>query len=102
VDLSVDKDLMVVNVKADYTEVKLVAMKEANKIEDMFIVSKALSGPEPTQLQSLIQTYISTVIDEWPTIADQKGSALPSREPVQELTSSFFSHDPTTENDLII
>jgi hypothetical protein len=92
---------MAVNVKSDYTEVNLVAMKEANKIEYMFIDSQALSGPESTQLQSLIQTYISTAIDEWPTIAGQKDSALPSHELVKELTSSFFCH-ATTEKDLII
>lgn len=94
--------LLVVNVQSGYTEVKLVAMKEANSVEDMFINSQALSGQESAQIQKLVQTYLNAVIDEWTTIGDQKDSALPSHGLLEELTSSVLRYTPVTEKDFII
>lgn len=94
--------LMVVNVQSGYTEVKLVVMKEANLIGDLYIDAHGLSNGEGEKIQALIEAYEGTIIDEWHEIGDRSDSELPSHKLVQELTREFLAYEPKRDKDLVI
>ena len=94
--------LMVVNVQAGYTEVKLVVMKEANLIEDLFIDAQGLSDNAGEGIQELARAYIDAIIDEWDSIGDLQDSELPSHAYVEDLTRGFLGFEPVTDKDLVI
>jgi hypothetical protein len=94
--------LMVVNVQSGYSEVKLTVMQESNSIEDLYMDSMGLSGPEGAEIQAVTQSYLEAVIDEWPSIGDEQDSDLLSHEFAEELATIILAYEPVTDKDLIV
>ncbi len=94
--------LMVINVQSGYSEVKMVVMKEANLIENLFIDASGLQSPSATEIQQLAKTYVGDVIAEWEDIYLQSDSNLPSHESIENLTLLVLSYEPVSSRDQII
>lgn len=94
--------LMVIDVQSGYSEVKMVVMKEANLIENLFIDASGLESSSASEIQQLAKSYVGDVIEEWDSIGLESDSSLSSHDAIEELTLLVLAYEPTSSRDQII